>query len=202
MLALFPCSRCCQPLLQASAQTSSATCSPALHVSTRDPAWQRYANRSHSWAARCPGRRLLAAPSRQAGAPGRCAASAGSDLVPWWVNPAAQPSAAALFVGILLLGAYSTWDLCDPASPLFGQIRSHAWQRTSCRCYAVGYRRQREAERRQAGPQSPSVDDCGEREEVGAVASAPGKEHARSPLEGVIRALTATKADVEGSGKL
>jgi len=27
------------------------------------------------------------------------------------VDPAAQPSAALLFVGVLLLAAYSTWDL-------------------------------------------------------------------------------------------
>ena len=40
------------------------------------------------------------------------AASAQQEPQPWWVDPAAQPSAALLFVGVACLAVYSTWDLC------------------------------------------------------------------------------------------
>lgn len=40
------------------------------------------------------------------------AACAQQEPQPWWVDPAAQPSAALLFVGVACLAVYSTWDLC------------------------------------------------------------------------------------------
>ncbi len=75
-------------------------------------------------------------------------------------------------------------------------------QQPRLRRYAAGHRRLREAERRQAGQQPAGGGEEGRGEEGGGVASdcAPGEGRARSPLEGVIRALTATRAD-EGSAR-
>lgn len=41
-------------------------------------------------------------------------AEASDELQPWWVDPVAEPSAALLFVGVLGLAGFSTWDLCAP----------------------------------------------------------------------------------------
>jgi len=104
------CTRRGQSLLL-SAPPSYTACSPARQAETRDLLRQAPAVHSRRWATPCRGSKLSRTPSQRAGGPRRCAAIAGQELAPWWVDPAAQPSAALLFVGVLLLAAYSTWDL-------------------------------------------------------------------------------------------
>ena len=52
------------------------------------------------------------------------AACAQQEPHPWWVDPAAQPSAALLFFGVACLAVYSTWDLCVHYSKIFPCLSS------------------------------------------------------------------------------